>query len=116
MRDDGAGRVLQRSEAVFVVALKDKLWRQLSNEIKASVKVFTDRGRALWAVRIFACTAHKAGEIDKVAEVHGDIAFTNPPALHFKGHGKGAGISKVTVGAGHGQPPLPLFYDFHFLS
>jgi hypothetical protein len=74
---------LQCGEAVFMVSLKNKLWSQFSNEIKASVKVLPDAVPTFRAVRIPAGVAHKARQIHEISKVQSRIPWADPPPLHF---------------------------------
>jgi hypothetical protein len=67
-----------------MVSLKNELWSQFSNEIKASVKVLPNAVTTFRAVRIPAGVAHQARQIHKVAKVKSGIPWADPPPLHFQ--------------------------------
>jgi hypothetical protein len=67
-----------------MVSLKNELWSQFSNEIKASVEVLPDAVPTFRAVRIPASVAHKARQIHEVAKVKGCVPWADPSPLHFQ--------------------------------
>jgi hypothetical protein len=82
-----------------MVAFKNKLWSQFSNEIEPSVEVLPDAVATFRAVRIPAGATHKAGQIHKVAKVQSRIPWADPPSLHFQRSSASLSVCQVPVAA-----------------
>jgi hypothetical protein len=82
-----------------MVSLKDELWSQFSNEIKASIKVLTDAIATFRAVWIPAGVAHQARQIHKVAKVKSCVSWADPQSLHFQSSFAGFSVCQMPVAA-----------------